>query len=329
MQQLPKLSFEALSELKKGKNLLAFSAGSDSSALFFILKALGIEFDIALVNYQTREQSLEEEVYAKSLANEFKKEYFISTCRVEGSNFEHKARTKRYEFFKQVISKNSYNNLITAHHLNDRLEWFLMQLSKGAGAVELSGMSEVDDNSNYKTIRPLLHVEKKEILNFLHVNKIKYFLDSSNSDSSHLRNRIRRDFANSFCEQFSSGIKKSFEYLEADKQRLLPELISQKKELYILKREKDDLINIRGIDRATKKLGVLLSSASRDEVLKTKDCIVSSKVAIAFSEDKIYICPVSHDVMSKEFKERCRVAKIPAKIRPYMYKESILKQIKS
>jgi len=316
---LPKLSSDILEELKKGKNLLAFSAGSDSSALFFILKALHVEFDIAIVNYQTREQSSEEEKYAKALAKEFNKECYIFTCKLESNNFEHNARVTRYEFFEKITTKHYYNTLLTAHHLNDKLEWFLMQLSKGAGAVELSGMSEVEQNEHYKTIRPLLGVEKNEILNFLHVNKIRHFLDSSNSDKKHFRNQIRKEFASSFCEQFSSGIKKSFEYLENDKKRLVPKEIEQKKSLYILKRDEDDLINIRGIDRAVKKLGVLLSSAMRNEILKTKDCIVSKKIAIAFSAEKIYICPTVDVTMDKKFKEKCRIEKIPSKIRPYLF----------
>jgi len=316
---LPKLSSSILEELKKGKNLLAFSAGSDSSALFFILQALHVEFDIAIVNYQTREQSLEEQEYAKALAKEFGKKCYIFTCKLEANNFEHNARATRYEFFEKIIKEHSYNTLLTAHHLNDKLEWFLMQLSKGAGAVELSGMSEIEQSEDYKTIRPLLHIDKNEILNFLHVNKIRHFLDSSNSDKKYFRNQIREEFASSFCEQFSSGIKKSFEYLENDKQRLLPEEIEQKKKLYILKRDEDDLINIRGIDRVVKKLGVLLSSAMRDEILKTKDCIVSSKVAIAFGAEKIYVCPVVNVTMDKKFKEKCRLEKIPSKIRPYLY----------
>lgn len=319
MQQLPKLSSNVLDELKKGKNLLAFSAGSDSSALFFILKALHVEFDIALVNYQTREESFEEEKYARDLAKEFNKECFIFTCKLENSNFEHKARTIRYEFFEQIIAKNSYYNLLTAHHLNDKLEWFLMQLSRGAGCVELSGMSEIEDNLTYKTLRPLLGVSKDEITEFLHVNKIKHFLDSSNSNKKYFRNQIREEFANSFCTKFSNGVKKSFEYLQEDAKRLLPQNIKQIQNLFILPRDEDDLINIRGIDRVVKKLGVLLSSSMRDEILKTKDCIISSKIAVAFSEDKIYICPVVDVVMEKKFKEKCRIEKIPAKIRPYLY----------
>ena len=319
MQQLPNLSSKILEELRKGKNLLAFSAGSDSSALFFILKALHVNFDIALVNYQTRDQSFEEEEYAKSLAREFHKEYFVLKCKLKTNNFEHKARQTRYDFFQEIINKHSYTTLLSAHHLNDKLEWFLMQLSRGAGCVELSGMSEIEDNETYKTIRPLLNGSKNEITNFLHVNKIKHFIDSSNKEQKHFRNQIRQEFANSFCEKYANGIKKSFAYLSEDAQRLLPKSIQQKEKLYILQKDKDDLINIRGIDKTLKKLGVLLSSSMREEILRTKDCIVSGKIAICFSKDKIYIAPTVDVVMDKKFKEKCRLEKIPAKIRPYLY----------
>jgi len=319
LQQLPKLSSKILKELQKGQNLLAFSAGSDSSALFFILEALHVNFDIALVNYQTRDQSFEEEDYAKELAKKFHKECFVLKCKLETSNFEHKARETRYNFFQDIINQHSYTTLLSAHHLNDKFEWFLMQLSRGAGCVELSGMSEIEDNETYKTIRPLLNVSKNEITKFLHVNKIKHFIDSSNKEQKHFRNQIRKEFANSFCDKYANGIKKSFAYLSEDAQRLLPKSIEQKEKLYIIEQDKDDLINIRGIDKIVKKLGVLLSYAMREEILRTKDCIVSEKIAICFSEDKIYIAPAVDVVMDKKFKERCRVEKIPPKIRPYLY----------
>jgi len=319
LQQLLKLSSNVVQELKKGKNLLAFSAGSDSSALFFTLENLNIEFDIALVNYETREQSWEEEQYAKKLAQEFNKKCYIFTCNLEQNNFEHNARTKRYDFFKKIIFEKSYNNLLTAHHLNDKLEWFLMQLSRGAGCVELSGMNEIEDNLGYKTIRPLLHVSKKEIKGFLHINKIKHYLDISNNNKKYFRNQIRDEFSNSFCDKYEDGIKKSFKYLQKDAKRLIPKDIKQIENLYILKRNEDDLINIRGIDRIVKKLGILLSNAMREEIIRTKDCIISSKIAISFNDKKIYICPVIDVKMDKKFKEKCRIEKIPAKIRPYLY----------
>ncbi len=323
MQQLPKLTSSTLQELKTTRNLLAFSGGSDSSALFFILKALHVEFDIALVNYQTREQSIKEENYALDLAKVYGKKCFIHKCKLDNSNFEHNARNERYDFFKKTIEENSYDTLLTAHHLNDKLEWFLMQLSRGAGLVEMIGMSESEERENYQIIRPLLHVSKNEIEEFLGTNEIKHFLDKSNNDKKYFRNLISEIYANAFISEFKDGVKKSFEYLENDSSRLVPKDIKQIKKLYILGRDIDDLINIRGIDKIVKKLGTLLSKATKDEIIRTKDCIVSSKLAICFSEDKIYICPYVKISMDKKFKEACRVAKVPSKIRAYMYKENI------
>ena len=62
------------SEIKNQKNLLAFSAGIDSSALFFLLIEKDIPFDIAIVNYNLRAQSNDEVSYAKELAKKYNKE---------------------------------------------------------------------------------------------------------------------------------------------------------------------------------------------------------------------------------------------------------------
>ncbi len=323
MQQLPKLSSDIIHILKDSKNLLAFSAGSDSSALFFMLQALHVDFDVAIVNYQTREQSFDEETYAKELAAKYNKKCFVHKCSLEANNFEHQARNERYTFFEKTIQQNSYDTLLTAHHLNDKLEWFLMQLARGAGLVEMIGMSENEQRSGYNIIRPLLHVSKADIENFLHVNNIKHYIDNSNRDKKYFRNKIREEYASSFLSEFGSGVKKSFNYLEKDAKLLTSSSVTQIKNLFILEKSKDDLVDIRGIDKAVKKLGYLLSASQREEIIRTKDCIISDKIAICYSEDKIYIAPHISEVMDKKFKESCRLAKIPAKIRPYMYKEKI------
>ena len=118
------------------KNLLAFSGGVDSSALFFWLMEKNIEFDIAIVNYHTRETSDLEVEYAKKLAKKYNKKIFIKDCFLKKFS-EKKARECRYKFFEEIIKQHNYHTLILAHQLNDRLEWFLMQLSKGAGLPEL------------------------------------------------------------------------------------------------------------------------------------------------------------------------------------------------
>jgi len=323
LQQLPNLHKSTIDLLKKGKNLLAFSGGVDSSALFFILKENDIDFNLAIVNYGMREQSLKEVNYADGLCLKYKKEFFLHTCSLENSNFEYNARVERYTFFEEIIKKESYTNLITAHQLNDKLEWFLMQLGRGSGLVEMLGMSEVQDRDQYKIVRPLLHVSRKNIQNFLDTNHILHFIDKSNHSDKYKRNRIRHKYANSFIDEFENGLIKSFDYLENDVNLLLPKNEINIKKLFILKRETLDLRNIRQIDKVVKKMGVLMSKTQREEIIKTKDCVISDKIAIVFTQNSIFISPFVKSDMPKKFKELCRVNKIPAKIRPYLYIEDI------
>jgi len=86
--------------LKNRKNLLAFSAGVDSTALYHLLKEKKIAFDIAIVNYKTRVQSEEEVEYALKLAHDDNKKCFSLETKLSGKNFEHDARSVRYKFFK-------------------------------------------------------------------------------------------------------------------------------------------------------------------------------------------------------------------------------------
>ena len=319
LQPLPLLHKATFNLLKTSKNLLAFSGGGDSTALFFLLLEQDIPFDIAHVNYQTREQSNAEEAYAKALATTHHKQLFSVTCKLDHANFEHRARKQRYDFFENTLQEHHYDTLLTAHHLGDQLEWFLMQLSRGAGLVEMVGMQEVEEKEFYTLIRPLLHVSKKSLQYYLEEHDIPYFNDESNDSLQYMRNQFRQDFATPLIERYEEGIAKSFAYLEEDRKRLLPHQTKRIGDLFILTRELDDLMNIRLIDKTLKRLGMLISKAQRDEILKTKSCVVGGKIAICFEEDHIFIAPYLSNAMEKKFKEACRKARIPSKIRPYLY----------
>ncbi|ARU47720.1 tRNA(Ile)-lysidine synthase [Sulfurospirillum diekertiae] len=323
LQPLPLLHNATINLLKTSKNLLAFSGGGDSTALFFLLLEQNIPFDIAHVNYQTREQSDVEEAYAKKLADTYNKQLFTFTCKLENANFEHSARKERYTFFENIIQEHGYNSLLSAHHLNDKLEWFLMQLSRGAGLIELLGMQEIEAREHYTMIRPLLHVNKKTLQAYLENHKITYFTDESNTSFKHVRNQFRHHYANPLIENYAEGIAKSFRYMEEDAKRLLPHQATRIKDLFLLPKDEDDLINIRHIDKIVKLLGILLSKAQRDEILKTKSCVVGGKIAVCFEEEMILIAPYLKQAMEKKFKERCRQARIPSKIRPYLFTSHI------
>jgi tRNA(Ile)-lysidine synthase len=307
-----KLSDETIIYLRNKKNLLAFSGGMDSSALFNILVKNNIEFDLAIVNYNTRPQSLDEVNYAKQLAEQYEKAIFVADVKLAKFN-EKSARDIRYKFFEQIIQNNKYRNLITAHQLNDKLEWSIMQFTKGAGFLELIGMNELEIRDNYRLIRPLIDISKQQIMEYLTKNNITYFIDTSNFDETITRNYFRHQFANKLLEEFENGILRSFHYLEEDKALLLqkPPEMEMKKELTIFKNLQNDRINIFYIDKILKRHGYLLSAKQREEILKTKECVIGDKWVISISLDYIFIAPHRNLVMTKDFKEACRIKKIP------------------
>ena len=314
------------SVIKNQKNLLAFSAGIDSSALFFLLLEQNIPFDIAIVNYNQREQSKEEVSYAKELAIKYSKNIYLKDVTLDAnSNFEKNARDIRYAFFEEIINEHSYENLITAHQLNDKLEWFMMQITKGAGLVELIGFNVFEHKENYKIYKPLLQITKEELQNYLKQNDLKYFIDNSNFDEKYKRNFFRHNFSDKLLEEFKEGIKKSFDYLQKDLNSLnIQDSPKQKiKELEIFVNQKDDNLNIRTIDLSLKRRGILLTNAQRNEILKQKEITISNKINISMDENNIWITPMLNITMDKKFKELCRVNKIPKNIRAYIFSENI------
>ncbi|AZL53224.1 tRNA lysidine(34) synthetase TilS [Aliarcobacter skirrowii] len=314
------------SEIKSSKNLLAFSAGVDSTALFFLLLNSNIPFDIAIVDYNIREQSKEEVAHAKNLAKKFNKKIYIKDIFLENlSNFEKQARDARYNFFEEIIKKNSYDFLITAHQLNDKFEWFLMQLSKGAGLIELLGMSKIEDKEFYKIYRPLLNFSKDELISYLENKNIKYFVDESNIDEKYKRNYFRNSFSNSFLKEFKEGVKSSFNFLHNDLNSLNIDFYPIKKieELEIFKNQNDNNLNLRVIDKSLKKRGILISSLQREEIIKQKELTIAHKINIAITENYIFIAPKIKINMPKDFKEKCRVKKLPKNIREYIFIKNI------
>ena len=309
--------------LKDSKNLLAFSAGVDSSALFFILLEMGISFDIAIVNYGLREQSKEEVAYAQRLAKKYNKKIFLANAPKFNSNFEANARDFRYSFFQEIISKNGYTVLLTAHQLNDKLEWLLMGLVRGAGLSELSGMQEISTKENYQIIRPLLEQTKDDLLDFLNSKKYNYFIDSSNFETKYQRNRFR-PISDTILEFGKNGVNRSFEILEQESKYFKESFktIFAKDKLRVLKLKSREFLPY-ATSYTLKELGYLLSGKERD-ILKIKDSIVAGrKWAIEYSSGLLYIAPYVKTVIAKEQKEIYRIAKIPPKIRGYCFSENV------
>ncbi len=306
------------------KNLLAFSAGIDSSALFFLLLENNIKFDIAIVDYGVRKQSKEEVAHAKKLA----KEHQLFCHHIEApkftKNFEKQARDFRYEFFESLVTIEGYDNILTAHQLNDQLEWLLMRLSRGAGLSELIGLEPITQNENYTLIRPLLTYSKEELLSYLDSKKYPYFVDESNTDEKYERNKFRKQFSDALISEYKEGIKRSFSYLKKDKEILERgfEVVFSEKQLRIIKLNRLSS-KTKATDLTLKKLGYLLSASQRNEIEKENSLVIGGEWAVELQDNLLYIAPYQKNTMPKAFKEQCRIDKIPNKIRPYLFQENI------
>lgn len=310
--------------IRNKKNLLAFSAGIDSSALFFLLIENNIKFDIAIVDYGIREQSKEEVLHAKALAKKYKLFCHHIKAPIFDTHFEKKARDFRYEFFESLITIEGYDTLLTAHQLNDQLEWLLMRLTRGAGVSELLGLESISKRESYTLVRPLLELSKDELLSYLHQNEYSYFVDESNSNEKYERNKFRKEFSGPLMIHYKEGIKRSFDYLRKDKESLEKEFetIYTNKALHIIKLHQQNA-KIKAADLTLKKLGYLLSSSQRQEIEKEDTLVIGGQWAIETQDDMLYIAPYLTTDMPKIFKEKCRVLKVPSKIRAYCYQNNI------
>ena len=316
----PALSLKTLETLKSGRNLLAFSHGVDSTALFYLLDEAGVKFDLAIVDYNVRAQSKDEIALARDLAAKFNKQIYVKSVRLGASNFEHEARAARYDFFGQICREQGYENLILAHQFDDKFEWFLMQLGRGAGLSELLGMQELEPREDYVIARPLLGVRKCELERFLRERNLKYFTDETNLTERFKRGFIRAKFSEPFLNEYFGGVKKSFEFLAADALNLAPEIFNPAAKIYLVKRGANEL---RGVDQACKRLGLVPSSSQRNECARClengADCVLGGKVAVGVGVNFILVTPYIKAAMEKKFKEACRRLAVPPINRGFLF----------
>ena len=181
-------------KLKENKFLLAHSGGVDSSVLFDLFLKLDLQFGLVHCNFNLRGNESEDDYnFVKEIADSNKKIFFykkfntIKYSTLNKKSIQLSARELRYNFFLKILEKENYKYIVTAHHLNDQLETFLINSSRGTG---LRGIIGIPSNNN-NLLRPLLIFSKDKILDYAKKNKIKWREDSSNKENKYLRNFIR------------------------------------------------------------------------------------------------------------------------------------------
>ena len=211
--------------------LLAVSGGVDSMVLADLFQVSGLKFQVAHINYHLRN---EDSNLDQKLVSDFCERYQIPFHLYEVSAEDQKpensiqnwARELRYQFFRKIQKEQNLEYLVTAHHLNDQLETFIINLSKASGIKGLSGIPANDNN----IIRPLLNFSKEEIYEFAEENNVEFREAKSNHKTDYLRNKVRHNVVpelEKINDDFLQNFSKSMEILNQTKD-VLNDLINEK-----------------------------------------------------------------------------------------------------
>ena len=179
---------------KDDRILLAISGGADSICLFFVLRELGYYFELAHCNFKLRaKESDDDEAFVRLLAKQYEVKIHVKNFDTEKYSRENKisiqmaARDLRYNWFDELLSNNKLDYVATAHHKDDSIETFFINLIRGSG---INGLTGIREKSNL-IIRPLLNISRDEIELYLRKKNQLFRNDSSNSNVKYLRNKIR------------------------------------------------------------------------------------------------------------------------------------------
>jgi tRNA(Ile)-lysidine synthase len=174
--------------------LLAVSGGIDSVVMVDLFHRAKVNFAIAHCNFQLRgKESDNDEKFVEQLAKKYSVTFFstkFDTKKFGKTNklsIQEAARKLRYEWFEEICKKHNIDSIATAHHLNDSIETFFINLVRGTGIEGLKGIPI----KNGRIIRPLIIFTRKKIEAYAKKKKLKFREDSSNKEDVYLRNKIR------------------------------------------------------------------------------------------------------------------------------------------
>lgn len=209
--------------LKGKKLLLAVSGGLDSMVLLHLFQQLDYEIVVLHCNFQLRGlESFGDQQFIQEYTSQHNIQLSFTQFDTEAFANDYKlsiqiaARELRYSWFYEQLEIQDGDYILTAHHADDNLETFLINLSRGTGLDGLTGIPAQNDS----IIRPLLPFTRKEIEEYATQNKLSWREDSSNASDKYLRNKIRHHLIPILKElnsNFMSSFEKTQGYLQESK----------------------------------------------------------------------------------------------------------------
>lgn len=219
-----------------GKLILALSGGIDSMVLADLLLQAEADFVVAHCNFHLRgEESDGDEQFVRDYAEKNGLTIYVKQFETEvyakehGISIEMAARDLRYAWFEELRQQLGYDYIAVAHHADDQLETFFINLLRGAGIRGLKGMQPV----NGPIIRPLLDVSRAEIRQYAEEHHLEWREDHTNAETLYLRNKIRHELLpviDGISKEGRSSILKSISHLASENElyrALVEEKLSQ------------------------------------------------------------------------------------------------------
>ncbi len=237
--------------------VIGLSGGPDSMVLLNLLiqykHEIGFNIVCAHVHHNVRKESDDEADFVKNYCENNNLIFEMTKFNYEDKFSESLAHKMRYEYFNKIINKYNAKYLFTAHHGDDLIETILMKIVRGASLSGYLGFDSIVKNDNYTTIRPLVFVTKKKILDYANERNILYVLDKSNEDESYTRNRFRKYILPKLKEEdenvhlkfleFSNTLKEYQDYVLSESEKKYDSIINnQTIDIILLKKNKDLII---------------------------------------------------------------------------------------
>lgn len=218
------------------KLVLAVSGGVDSMVLTDLMQKAGAHFVVAHCNFHLRgEESDGDEQFVRGYAEKNDLQCFVNHFDTEkyaveeGVSIEMAARDLRYAWFEELRQQLGYDKIVLAHHADDQIETFFINLLRGAGLHGLKGMKPI----NGVLIRPLLWASREQIRKYAVENQIVWREDHTNAETVYLRNKIRNQLMplmDEISADARNSIGKSIGFLASENElyrQLLNERFSQ------------------------------------------------------------------------------------------------------
>ena len=219
-----KENIERYGLLREGKPVIvAISGGADSVALLVALHQLGYECIAAHCNYHLRgEESNRDMRHVQAVCSQMGVDLYVrdfdvhERCQATGESVEMACREMRYGWFADLLDRQRAQAIAVAHHREDNVETFFLNLMRGSGITGLTGMRW----RNGYVVRPMLDLSRADIERCLSECGIGYVVDSTNAQNDFARNRLRNVVIPALSDNFPGaidGILASMGYLSENR----------------------------------------------------------------------------------------------------------------